>query len=171
MSNFFGNVHQGLRISPRAVQKWILLPTGEITEWDASGFQIGDRDSDLDAIYVAGDIQMLFNGECKLEVCVRDEHDQPVAGVKVDHGWPSIKWPEFDDAVMRVTDAEGKVEWVIFSEFDPMTDIGPLWVMLHGYHVSDVVMGFGIPTTHQYKALVTYRVTFRKIAIRSEVKA
>ena len=169
MSNFFGNVHQGLRISPRAVQKWILLPGSEATEWDVSGFPIGDDlDSDLDAIYVASDVQMLFNGECKLEVFVKDENDQPEDRVEVSHGWPSQKWPAFDDDTTRVTDADGKVEWVLFSEFDPKTEIGPLWVMLSGYRVSDVVMGFGIPTTHEYKALVTYRVTFRKIVLKDE---
>lgn len=169
MSNFAGTVRQGLRISPRAVQKWMLLPSGEITEWSADGFSLGGNlDSAHDAIWFAEDIRMLFNRESKLQVTVKDEAGRPVAGMRVDQGWPSHKWPEMDDSVFRLTDEDGEVEWVLFNEFDPLTDIGPIWVMLHGFTVSDVVMGFGIPTTHQYKALVTYQVTFRKVLVRHE---
>lgn len=169
MSNFVGTVRQGLRISPHAVQKWMLLPSGEITEWSADGFSLGGGlESARDAIWIADEIRMLFNGESKLQVSVMDEAGQPIKHMPVYQGWPSHKWPEFDDSTSRLTNENGMVEWVLFNEFNPMTDIGPIWVMLNGLLLSDVVMGFGIPTTHEYKALITYHVTFRKVLIKHE---
>ena len=172
MSNFLGNVQQGLRVSGRNVQKWIFMPTDQIAEWSVDGFSLGESpESTRNEIFVASEFRMLFNEQAKIEVLVLDENGHPISGIKVDHGWPSTKWPEFDESVMRVTDDDGKVEWAIFAEFDPMTDIGPLWVTLNGFLVSDVVMGMGIPLTFHYKALITYRIIFRKQLLKHEVHA
>jgi hypothetical protein len=79
-----------------------------------------------------------------ITVDVIDEHYNRIQGAKVWHGWPTHRFPEFDERVQLTIFGSQLAEWGLFATFDAWTVPGPYWVQVADGK-SDTFYGAGLP--------------------------
>ena len=79
-----------------------------------------------------------------ITVDVVDENLNRIQGARVWHGWPTHRFPEFDERVQLTIFGSQVAEWALYANFDAWTVPGPYWVSCADGK-SDVFYGAGLP--------------------------
>lgn len=92
-----------------------------------------------------------------ITVDVVDENFNRIQGAKVWHGWPTERYPAFDERVVATIFGSQPAEWGLFANFDAWRVPGPYWVSCADGK-SDVFYGAGLP----WKKHVCFAGTFQR---------
>ncbi len=98
-----------------------------------------------------------------ITVDVIDENFNRIQGAKVWHGWPTHRFPEFDERVQLTIFGSQPAEWGLFATFDAWTVPGPYWVQVADGK-SDTFYGAGLP----WKKHVCFAGTFQRTIYRAQ---
>lgn len=102
-------------------------------------------------------------GRHVISVDVIDETGNRIQGARVWHGWPTQRYPEYDERVEMTIFGSQIAEWGLYANFDAWTVPGPYWVMCADGK-SDVFWGGGLP----WNKHVCFAVVFQRTVYRAE---
>jgi hypothetical protein len=94
---------------------------------------------------------------------VIDENFNRIQGAKVWHGWPTERYPAFDERVVATIFGSQLAEWGLYANFDAWRVPGPYWVSCADGK-SDVFYGAGLP----WNKHVCFAVTFQRTVYRAQ---
>ena len=95
-------------------------------------------------------------------VDVVDENLNRVQGARIWHGWPTHRFPEFDERVQMTIFGSQLAEWALYADFDAWKVQGPYWVQVADGK-SDAFYGAGLP----WKRHVCFAVVFQKTVYKA----
>ena len=102
--------------------------------------------------------EVAAQGRHVISVDVVDEHYNRVQGARVWHGWPTERWPQFDERVQMTVFGSQLAEWGLYASFDAWKVPGPYWVQVADAK-SDVFWGAGLPWKHHVSFAVVFQRT------------
>lgn len=102
-------------------------------------------------------------GRHVISVDVIDEIGNRIQGAKVWHGWPTQRWPEYDERVEETVFGSQIAEWGLYADFDAWRDPGPYWVTCAD-GPSETFWGAGLP----WKRHVCFAVVFQRAVWQPE---
>lgn len=98
-----------------------------------------------------------------ITVDVVDENQNRLQGARVWHGWPTHRYPAFDERVQLTIFGSQLAEWSLYAGFDAWKDPGPYWVSCADGK-SDAFWGAGLPWNRH----VCFAVVFQRTIYRAE---
>ena len=98
-----------------------------------------------------------------ITVDVIDENFNRIQGARVWHGWPTHRYPEFDERVQLTIFGSQLAEWALYANFDAWKVPGPYWVSCADGK-SDVFWGAGLP----WNKHVCFAVVFQRTVHQAE---
>ena len=98
-----------------------------------------------------------------ITVDVIDETFNRIQGARVWHGWPTHRYPEFDERVQLTIFGSQLAEWALYANFDAWKVPGPYWVSCADGK-SDVFWGAGLP----WNKHVCFAVVFQRTVHQAE---
>lgn len=96
-------------------------------------------------------------GRHVISVDVIDETGNRIQGARVWHGWPTQRWPQYDERVQETIFGSQIAEWGLYAGFDAWTVPGPYWVMCAD-GISETFWGAGLPWNRH----VCFSVVFQR---------
>lgn len=101
-------------------------------------------------------------GRNVIVVDVLGEDGNRLQGARVWHGWPTHRYPQYDERVQLTVFGSVLAEWSLYASFDAWKNPGPYWVQCADGK-SDTFWGAGLPWNHH----VCFFVVFQRKIYRS----